>query len=374
MRLNKINLAVIPLLLMTLVGCSKESEVSNISVKTSEIRASFKKRIGYLWINPNIAPAIVREIGSSSHDVYYKNLTHVIISFINPLSSTGTTLGVSDDGVKASITDAQMAAIVKALRKKNSALRIGIALGGGGSDIEVIKRNFVNRYISILDNSKSQSNFINTIVSYSKNLGFDFIDIDLEYEMLDIKGYNSFIQKLYKSAKAKGLNQTLTLEYKYGDLGIVTKVKNVTNATYASCDLLNIMSYDYNDTYSTSSKRIYDKNHSPVAIAKRDIDYFLTKVPADKIVLGIPFYGKSAYAGKELAEYIDIDINKLDQKTGYILGAKGSYYFNTKDMIKQKLDYVSQKNLCGVMFWSIRSDRMGDYNNSVLRYVVDNQK
>ena len=43
-------------------------------------------------------------------------------------------------------------------------------------------------------------------------------------------------------------------------------------------------------------------------------------------------------------------------------------------MISQKLKYASDKGISGIMFWSIKSDKMSDYNNSVLKYVVDNQR
>jgi GH18 family chitinase len=318
-------------------------------------------------MNPSLITSIQTEIAGNEHDIYYKNLSHVIISFINPLDDKGNSVGISDDGKSQSVSEASLKNIIQLIRKKNPAIRIGIALGGGGA------ASMLQRYVAIFSAPNGLEIFSNTCISFIKRVEADFIDVDLEYQFLDLNGYNPFVQKLFTTAKNNNINQTLTLEYKYDDGGIVTKVNKVSAATFASCDLLNIMSYDYNDNYSPTKSKLNDKNHSPVAIAKRDIDFFLTKVNADKLVLGLPLYGKSAYAKDPIAEYIDIDINKLDEN-GYIVGKKGSYFFNTKTMISNKLDYASQKQICGVMFWSIRSDRMSDYNNSVLKYVVENQK
>lgn len=348
--------------------------------KATRVGGTSGTRVGYLWFNPLYIGAVVDEIetinGFSSSPIkeYYKNLTHVNLSFLNPTDDKGTSIAISEDGntiiytkgkSKFNLDQSKLKSLVTQLKTAKSNLRVGLAVGGGAAS-----GSLSNRYKSIFGNSTYRLNFISSLVNYAKNTGCDYLDIDIEYTGLALTGYNEFVQKCYTVGKQNGINLTLTLEYKYADNGIVTKVNNVSQATYNSCDLLNIMSYDYDDNSSTT--KIKDPNHSPVAIAKRDVDYFATKVPSDKIVLGIPLYGKKAFSKNPNDGYYSIHLSDVDAVTG--LHKKTNLYFNSKEMISQKLKYASDKGISGIMFWSIRSDKMSDYNNLVLKYVVDNQR
>lgn len=386
--LENISIILIIYVLFSVTSCKKENigkeepfAEGNLSVsKSARISVTSGTRIGYLWFNPSYIPTIIDEIetingySSSPMKEYYKNLTHVNLSFLNPSDEKGLSIALSEDGnttsytkgkAKLNLDQIKLKSLVTALKTAKNGLRVGLAVGGGAAS-----GSLNNRYKSILGNSNYRLSFINSLVNYAKITGCDYLDIDIEYTGLALTGYNEFVQKCYTIAKQNGINLTLTLEYKYADNGVITKVNNVTQTTYNSCDLLNIMSYDYDD--NSSAAKIKDPNHSPVAIAKRDVDYFATKVPPDKIVLGIPLYGKKAYSKDPNDGYYNIHLSDIDAITG--LHKKTNLYFNSKEMISQKLKYAGDKGISGIMFWSIRSDKMSDYNSSVLKYVVDNQR
>ena len=386
--LKSISLNLIFLITLLNISCKQENiEGETIGIennsslnKSARVAGTSGTRIGYLWFNPQYISDVVGEIetinGYSSSPIkeYYKNLTHVNLSFVNPIDEKGTSIAISEDGnaiiytkgkTKLNLDQVKVKSLVLALKTAKSGLRVGLAVGGGAAS-----GLLNNRYKSIFSNSTYRLNFVNSLVNYAKNTGCDYLDIDIEYIGLALTGYNEFVQKCYSIGKQNGINLTLTLEYKYADNGIVTKVNNVTQTTYNSCDLLNIMSYDYDD--NSSSAKIKDPNHSPVAIAKRDIDYFSTKVPSNKIILGIPLYGKKAYSKDPNDGYSSVNLLDIDAVTG--LHKKSNLYYNSKEMINQKLKYASDKGISGIMLWSVRSDKISDYNNSVLKYIVDNQR
>ena len=72
--------------------------------KATRVGGTSGTRVGYLWFNPLYIGAVVDEIetinGFSSSPIkeYYKNLTHVNLSFLNPTDDKGTSIAISEDG------------------------------------------------------------------------------------------------------------------------------------------------------------------------------------------------------------------------------------------------------------------------------------
>ena len=154
-------------------------------------------------------------------------------------------------------------------------------------------------------------------------------------------------------------------------------------------DYINIMSYDYkggNDTVSGHHTNLYS---SPDDITDESTDksvkaFMAAGVPAEKIVVGIGFYGK----GWEMQSN---DNNGLYRKTSkYVRGggytylkdslinkngfvrywdkkASAPYIFNQdkkifisyddEESVKKKCKYVKKHDLAGVMFWEYNSDK-----------------
>lgn len=383
--LARILVGIISLFCVTLFSCVQplaglENIYTDSSIKKTRMVAN-TIRIGYLWFNLDIANAVLIETmalagpNSNNYDAYYKSLTHLNLSFVNPISNKGKNIGISENGGSALISELSIQNLVKALKKKYPSLRIGLAVGGSYSGNPAQNLNSI--YKSVLDNGVKQNLFTTEVLRYAKNTGCDYIDIDLEWKALSIIGYNKFVQNCYDLGKKQGINTTLTLEYlypagiDYGNNKQQTLDKVVSNVTLQKCDLLNIMSYNYNDNDSGNKNyKINDPNHAPLKIAERDINFFIAQgVDAGKIILGLPFFGKGQYATGTEQPVSNMNDPTLDiQKIG-----GNPYYFNGTETIKSKLKLARMKGIGGVMFWSIRHDKFGDYKNSMLKVIVDNQ-
>jgi len=152
-------------------------------------------------------------------------------------------------------------------------------------------------------------------------------------------------------------------------------------------DYVNVMTYDFHvvagDTVGHHSN-LYDSESRKGRSAHEGILRFIEYgVPAEKLVLGIPFYGRSwimkttdnrginriADSLASAGGYTNIkdNITKLPGfKRYWDDQAKSPYLFNEdrkqlivyddEESVKIKCDYVKESNLAGVMFWEYSSD------------------
>ncbi len=153
-------------------------------------------------------------------------------------------------------------------------------------------------------------------------------------------------------------------------------------------DFWNLMAYDYAGSWDTTSghqANLYpnpqNQKATPFSTDKAIADYIAAKVPASKILLGMPIYGRAFEKTTGLGQsYTGIgagswengiwDYKVLPKKGAQVLvdkvsGASYSYdsaaqeliSFDTVDMIKTKVQYIKSKGLGGGMFWEASADR-----------------
>ncbi len=121
-------------------------------------------------------------------------------------------------------------------------------------------------------------------------------------------------------------------------------------------DFLNIMAYDAAGYWDPDRPG----QHSSLENAGKAADYWLGRgVPKSKAVLGVPFYGygfgaafrKNPYSYREItASYPDAET--LDQ-------AGDTIWYNGIPTIEAKCRLVLERDLGGVMIWSLDNDASG---------------
>ena len=184
---------------------------------------------------------------------------------------------VRTDGSLSSLNDQ---AIINAARAANVAPLMVITniREGGGFSSDIAH--------AVLTNQTAQNNLINAILEILPK-GYYGINVDFEYIYpYDRESYNQFITRLTQIVKAQGYI-------------IVTSLAPKTSATQPgtlyeahdypvhgeTVDFVILMTYEWGYTYGPAQAV------APLREVRRVLDYAVTAIPNEKILMGIPNYG-----------------------------------------------------------------------------------
>lgn len=273
------------------------------------------------------------------------------------------------------------------LKQANRQLKVALSIGGW-----TLSTNFPAAAAS----DATRSTFAKSAVALMKDWGFDGLDIDWEYPADDTQATN-FVALLkavraeldaYAAQSAPGYHFLLTAAVPAGPANY-NKLHLSDMAPLL--DRFNLMAYDYAGSWDTTSghqANLYPNAQNPVATPFSTdaavAAYINGGVPANKIVLGLPLYGRSFEATDGIGKpYSGIGTGsweagvwdyKVLPRAGAtetyddVSGAVYSYDSSSKelisydnvDMVKRKVTYLQGKGLGGSMFWEASGDRTGD--------------
>lgn len=304
--------------------------------------------------------------------------------------------------VLAGENDAANLAELTALRKQNPSLAVLISVGGWlGS----------GSFSDVALNAQSRSVFIDSAIEILKTYDLDGIDVDWEYPGLVGAG-NRFRREdkqnftlLLKDLRERLTRQSQAIHRKFyltiaagASDEFISQTEMAQAAQYL--DTVNLMTYDY---YEAGSDPITG-NHAPLFTDPTDpkkesaddsVKAFESAgVPASKIVLGVPFYGRMwgqvsnanhglFQPGKSIpGSYVGYNaIATTMLGHGYMrywdAASKVPYLFNEEkkvfvsyedpESLRAKCDYVRTNKLAGVMFWSYFNDSNGELLGTINR-------
>jgi chitinase len=296
--------------------------------------------------------------------------------------------------------DAQNFATLVALKKENPSLKVLVSVGGwlwsgGFSDMALTH--------------ESRGIFADSVIDFLKQYQLDGLDIDWEYPAQqgstkhfrpeDTQNYTLLLAELRSrfDKEEKPLHRRLYLSIAVG--GEMDFIKHTEmDKVQKYVDTVNLMAYDYYEPGSEpttgNQAPLFTNPADPKKIsADQSIqDYEQAGVPAEKIVLGVPFYGHAwgqvpeqnhglFQPGKTspntYARYGNIVSSMLNQ--GYTrywdAAASAPYLYNPDkrifvsyedpESLALKCKYVLDHKLAGVMFWDYESDPTGTLLNTI---------
>lgn len=230
---------------------------------------------------------------------------------------------------------------------------------------------FNNYLISqIVNNMDAQAHFIEQLVQTVQQKDFRGVDIDFEYILAsDREPFAQFVSNVREAINAIGYPVSVALAPKTSDdqRGTLYEGKDYRLLGEAADSVL-LMTYEWGYTYGPPMAV------APIRNVREVVDYAITRIPRDKINLGIPNYGydwtlpfvqgesRARSIGNVRAVQIAIENNAEIQFDEI---AQSPYFHYTKDGLEHevwfedvrsmqaKFNLVEEYNLRGMGYWQI---------------------
>lgn len=223
----------------------------------------------------------------------------------------------------------------------------------------------------IFNNKVAQNALISKVIAKMQEKGYLGLDIDFEFIMpKDKQAYADFVQNFHNQLSAQGfsLNVDLAPKTSAQQEGLLYEAHDYANLGRIS-DTVFVMTYEWGYTYGP-----------PMAVAPIDkveevINYAVSEIPPEKILMGIPNYGydwllpyvqgisQAVSIGNDYAAVLaarkntEILFDEIAQSPYY------TYYDRTKKehivwfedvrSIKAKYDLLEKNNLKGSGYWNV---------------------
>lgn len=319
-----------------------------------------------------------------------KKLTHINYAFVN--IENGLAFLTNEK------TDSTNFRKLNLLKKINPDLKILISIGGWA---------WSGRFSDAVLTDSSRAKFAKSSVDIIKKYKLDGVDIDWEYPAMpgdsgnvyrpeDKQNFTLMFEAIRKELdvfeKEDGQKKLLTT-------AVAGWAEFIPNSEMGKAqeylDYVNLMTYDlFSGDTVVHHAGLYPTDRFK---ANRSTDsgvkaYLKAGVPANKIVVGLPFYGRAFTLGKDsktvlgetsvAKEYIDgytyikdSLVNKKGYKEYRDTVAHAPYLYNEKTRVfigyddeksvGEKCKYVLDNKLAGVMFWEYNSDPKGYLLNEI---------
>ncbi|KAF9884383.1 hypothetical protein FE257_001839 [Aspergillus nanangensis] len=325
-------------------------------------------------------------------DLPAEKLMHVLYAFANVHPGTGDVY-LSDSwadiekhylGDSWSDTGTNVYGCAKQLfllKQKNRKLKVLLSIGGW---------TYSGNFASPLSTASGRATFASSATTLVRNLGFEGVDIDWECPADSTQADNrvSTLQQLrssldsYSAASANNYHFLITVACTAGP---------------TNYQKLHLSQMDHWDTVAGHDANIYTSTSNPTDTpfnSDQAIGYYNSNgIPADKIVLGMPLYGRSfmnnrgpgtSYNGvgsgsweNGVSDYKALPLTGASVK--YLSQPVASYSYDslqqmtisydTPQVAQVKAEYIQSKGLGGGMWWESSGDNDG--SDSLITTVVN---
>jgi len=216
-------------------------------------------------------------------------------------------------------------------------LKLWVTVGGGGRS---------NGFASLWKNEKQLGLFIQALIRLASEEKLDGVDLDCEQitSQDDFRQYIELMHRVAPALHAKGLLLSVALHARMV----------LPSSTYASVDRINLMAYDMQGKY-----------HAELKDAENACEQLIASgCPPNKIVLGIPAYGRHHHRPSEVKTFSEgIDAFESSSKTSVLaekvdrLDVFQSFQYESPRAVRAKAAYAKKKGLGGVFLWELGQDK-----------------
>lgn len=270
--------------------------------------------------------------------IRYDILTHINYAFAIPTA-------------EASLLPLENAELAQQIIREAHAkgVRVFLAVGGWSYHDVPLEPAFV----AATETAQKREKLAGAIVSMCEIYGFDGVDLDWEHPRVDgnsSRQYEELLLLLAEQLHAQGKElSSAVLSGVTADGNVYYDAAAHTDTVLETVDWINVMAYDGGD----------GERHSPYELAVNSGNYWRKQrgMPAEKVVLGVPFYARPSWAAygdilssvPDAWKYDHTDYNGMDA------------WYNGIAAIQQKTSYAMEQ-LGGVMIWEISQDAKGQYS------------
>ncbi|XP_055628693.1 probable chitinase 2 [Toxorhynchites rutilus septentrionalis] len=186
------------------------------------------------------------------------------------------------------------------MRTSNPHLKVLIAIGGWNEGSE--------KYSNLAANPERRQAFVKNALEFVKRYGFDGLDLDWEYptqrggKPYDRENFVSLVKELSQLFKRNNLMLTSAIGAGKDTIDSAYDIKTLSKYL----DFLHIMSYDYNGSWNRKIGPNAPLQSRDVLNVEYTIEHLLALgAPSSRIVLGLPFYGRTFVTSSKRAKMGD---------------------------------------------------------------------
>ena len=279
--------------------------------------------------------------------------------------------GVKDTFDGVNISNPERLRTIANLKKNNPNLKVLLSVGGWGA----------GNFSEMAADPKLRRKFADDCLRIVKEYNLDGIDIDWEYPGSSAAKISSspddranFTLLMRDLRETLGNNRLLTIATSAGAEHIAY------TDVIPYLDFVNIMTYDMANAPKHHAALYPSENTPDLTCVESVRRHVAGGVPVNKLVLGVPFYGRG---GKEMKGRDFKNIKEGDgyslifdntAKVPFMVNAAGEPVLGYDDAhsLGYKCDYILDNDLLGVMYWDYNGDdEQGTLRNTLAQRLLD---